>query len=134
LDYVFGYLPFIDVSARGLPGGFFLGKSWHTFAPMGPALTTADEVPDPQDLRVELAVNGQTRQTYSTRDMARRIPLLLAEVTKVIALAPGDVLATGVHHEGLSPIQDGDRVRVAISRLGPPLEVAVHDPLHRTWG
>jgi 2-keto-4-pentenoate hydratase/2-oxohepta-3-ene-1,7-dioic acid hydratase in catechol pathway len=134
MEHVFGYTPFIDVSARGLPGGFFLGKSWHTFAPLGPALTTADEVPDPNDLRVELAVNGAARHTYSTSDMARRVPELLAEITKVIALEPGDVVATGVHHEGLGPIQGGDRLRLGIERLGPPLEVAVHDAGGRTWG
>ena len=53
LDCVFGYTQFIDVSARGLPGGFFLGKSWHTFAPMGPVLITADEVADPNALDVQ---------------------------------------------------------------------------------
>lgn len=133
LAHVFGYTPFIDVSARGLPGGFFLGKSWHTFAPLGPALVTADEVPDPNDLRVELAVHGEPRQAYSTRDMARHVPELLAEITKVIALEPGDVVATGVHHAGLGPIRGGDQVRVTIERLGPTLEVAVRDPLNRTW-
>jgi 2-keto-4-pentenoate hydratase/2-oxohepta-3-ene-1,7-dioic acid hydratase in catechol pathway len=133
MDHVFGYTPFYDVSARGLPGGFFLGKSWHTFAPMGPALVTADEVPSPNDLRVLLTVNGETRQDFSTSAMARHIPDLLAEITKVIALEPGDVVATGVHHEGLSPIKGGDRVRVTIERLGPPLEVSVHDALNRSW-
>lgn len=133
LEYVFGYTPFIDVSARGLPGGFFLGKSWHTFAPLGPALVTADEVPDPQALQVALAVNGAPRHTYSTGDMARRVPELLAEITKVIALEPGDVVATGVHHAGLAPIKDGDQVRLTIERLGPALEVTVHDALKRSW-
>ena len=133
LDHVFGYTPFIDVSARGLPGGFFLGKSWHTFAPLGPALVTADEVPDANKLDVEFAVDGKVRQTYSTSKMARHIPELLAEITKVIALEPGDVVATGVHHEALSPIQGGNRVRVTVERLGPPLEVAVRDAQGRTW-
>jgi 2-keto-4-pentenoate hydratase/2-oxohepta-3-ene-1,7-dioic acid hydratase in catechol pathway len=133
MAHVFGYTPFVDVSARGLPGGFFLGKSWHTFAPLGPALVTADEVPQPNALRVALAVNDQERHTYSTRDMARPIPQLLAEITRVIALEPGDVVATGVHHAGLAPVQGGDRVRVSIERLGPPLRLAVHDGLNRTW-
>jgi len=133
MEHVFGYAPLIDVSARGLPGGFFLGKSWHTFAPLGPALVSADEVPDPHALHVELSVDGESRHTYETRHMARRIPQLLAEITKVIALEPGDVVATGVHHAGLSPIKGGDRVRVAIERLGPALEVSVRDPLNRTW-
>lgn len=133
LDHIFGYTPFIDVSARGLPGGFFLGKSWHTFAPLGPALVTADEVPEPNNLDVEFAVDGKVRQTYSTSKMARHIPELLAEITKVIALEPGDVVATGVHHEALSPIQGGNRVRVTVQRVGPPLEVAVNDAKGRTW-
>lgn len=133
LDHVFGYTPFIDCSARGLPGGFFLGKSWHTFAPLGPALVTADEVGDPNALQVRLAVNGEARQDFSTAEMARHVPQLLAEITRVIALQPGDVVATGVHHEGLSPIKGGDRVRVAIERVGPALEVSVEDPLGRTW-
>ena len=133
LSYVFGYTPFIDVSARGLPGGFFLGKSWHTFAPLGPALVTADEVPDPNDLRVDLEVDGEPRHSYSTRDMARHVPELLAEITKVIALEPGDVVATGVHHAGLTPIKGGNRVRVTIERLGPALDVSVRDPLNRSW-
>lgn len=133
LSHVFGYTPFIDVSARGLPGGFFLGKSWHTFAPLGPALVTADEVPDPNDLAVEFAVNGTTRQTYSTSAMARHVPELLAAITAVITLEPGDVVATGVHHAALSPIQGGDRVRVTVERLGPALEVVVHDASKRSW-
>ncbi len=59
LDHIFGYTQFIDVSARGLPGGFFLGKSWHTFGPMGPALVTADEVGDANDLPAKMWINGQ---------------------------------------------------------------------------
>lgn len=133
LDHVFGYTPFIDVSARGLPGGFFLGKSWHTFAPLGPAIVTADEIADPNQLTVAFAVNGETRQTYSTGDMARHVPQLLAEITKVIALEPGDVVATGVHHDALSPIAGGDRVRVTIAGVGPALEVLVHDARGRSW-
>jgi 2-keto-4-pentenoate hydratase/2-oxohepta-3-ene-1,7-dioic acid hydratase in catechol pathway len=132
MECVFGYTPFIDVSARGLPGGFFLGKSWHTFAPLGPALVTADEVPDPNKLRVEFGVDGETRQPYSTSDMARHVPQLLAAITEVIALEPGDVVATGVHHVALTPIQGGNRVRVTIERVGPPLEVSVHDAQGRT--
>ena len=64
MDHVFGYTQFIDVSARGLPGGFFLGKSWHTFAPMGPALVTADEVSDPNDLGIKLWVNDELRHDF----------------------------------------------------------------------
>jgi 2-keto-4-pentenoate hydratase/2-oxohepta-3-ene-1,7-dioic acid hydratase in catechol pathway len=133
MEYVFGYTTFIDASARGLPGGFFLGKSWHTFAPLGPALVTADEIADPNRLSVRLTVNETVRQEYSTADMARPVPELLAEVTRVMALEPGDVVATGTHHEALTPIQGGDRVRVEVEGFGPPLTVAVRDPSSRTW-
>lgn len=133
MDHVFGYTQFLDASARGLPGGFFLGKSWHTFAPMGPVLVTADEVREPNNLRVSLSVNGALRQEFSTRDMGRDIPHLLADLTHVLALEPGDVVATGTHHVQLSPIQDGDRVRVSVEGLGPGLEVSVRDARKRSW-
>ena len=133
LDHVFGYTQFIDVSARGLPGGFFLGKSWHTFAPLGPALVTADEISNPNDLSVKLWVNNALKHDFSTGDMARHIPELLEEITSVITLEPGDVVATGTHHEALSPIQDGFKVRLEVEGFGPHLEVSVHDALKRRW-
>jgi len=132
LDCVFGYTQFIDVSARGLPGGFFLGKSWHTFAPMGPALVTADEVADSNALGVQLWINDNLQHDFSTNSMARFIPELLAEVTKVVTLEPGDVVSTGTHHEALIAVGDGDRVRLAIEGFGPELAVAVRDALKRT--
>ena len=133
MDYVFGYTSFVDGSARGLPGGFFLGKSWHTMAPMGPALVTKDEVGDLNKLTVTMSINGQATHTYSTSDMARPVPQLLAEITKVIALEPGDVVATGVHHTALRPVMDGDQISLSIEKLGPPLSLTVHDRLKRKW-
>lgn len=132
LDCVFGYTQFIDVSARGLPGGFFLGKSWHTFAPMGPVLVTADEVEDPNALGVQLWINNRLQHDFSTNSMARFVPELLAEVTNVITLEPGDVVSTGTHHEALTAVGDGDTVRLGIEGFGPELIVDVHDPLKRT--
>lgn len=132
LDCVFGYTQFIDVSARGLPGGFFLGKSWHTFAPMGPALVTADEVADGNALGVQLWINEGLQHDFSTNSMARFIPELLAEVTKVLTLEPGDVVSTGTHHEALTAVGDGDTVRLSIEGFGPELTVSVRDPLKRT--
>ena len=133
LDCVFGYTQFMDVSARGLPGGFFLGKSWHTFGPMGPVLTTRDAVPNANDLSIRLWVNDEQRHDISTRDMDRYIPEMLVEVTKVIPLQPGDVVSTGTHHFGLSPVQDGDTIRLQIDGMGPALVVRCADPLKRTW-
>ena len=133
LDHVFGYTQFMDVSARGLPGGFFLGKSWHTFGPMGPLLVTRDEIPDANDLGVRLWVNDGKRHDISTRDMDRHIPELLAEVTNVLPLEPGDVVSTGTHHFGLEPVQDGDTIRLQIDQLGPALVVQCADPSGRSW-
>ena len=133
MDHVFGYTQFIDVSARGLPGGFFLGKSWHTFGPMGPALVTADEIADPNQLQIKLWVNDELRHDFSTNEMARPIPELLAEVTNVLTLEPGDVVSTGTHHFGLAPVQDGDEVRLSVEGMGPTLKVQVHDPQQRSW-
>ena len=132
LDCVFGYTQFIDVSARGLPGGFFLGKSWHTFAPMGPALVTADEVADGNALGVQLWINDGLQHDFSTNSMARFIPELLAGVTNVLTLEPGDVVSTGTHHEALTAVGDGDTVRLSIEGFGPELTVSVQDPLKRT--
>jgi 2-keto-4-pentenoate hydratase/2-oxohepta-3-ene-1,7-dioic acid hydratase in catechol pathway len=133
MDYVFGYTPFIDVSARGLvPGNFFTGKSFDTFAPIGAAITTSDEVPDPHQLQVQLWVNDDLRQDYSTADMGNQIPALIEYASLVTTLEPGDVIATGTNHQGLSALQDGDQVRVRIERLGE-LRVRVSDAERRSW-
>ncbi|MBV7335785.1 fumarylacetoacetate hydrolase family protein [Chloroflexi bacterium TSY] len=133
MSSVFGYTQFMDVSARGLPGGFFLGKSWHTFGPMGPALVTADEIEAPNELGVRLWVNDEIRHDFSTNNMDRHIAELLVEVTKVLPLEPGDVVPTGTHHYGLEPVKDGDRVRLEIDQMGPALVIQVSDELKRTW-
>lgn len=133
MDCVFGYTQFIDVSARGLPGGFFLGKSWHTFGPMGPVIVTKDELTEPNKQRVKLWVNESLNHDLSTADMDRHIPELLAEVTNVLPLEPGDVVSTGTHHFGLKPVQDGDTVRLEITGLGGALVVRCHDAQGRKW-
>lgn len=135
MNYVFGYMNFIDGSARGLPptgNTFYQMKSRDTFAPMGPYLVTADEIPDPHALQVRLWVNGTLMQNFNTGDMAHRIPRCIEWVTSIHALEPGDVLATGTNHRGLSPFQDGDRVELEIDGLGR-LAINVRDDLKRTW-
>ncbi len=131
MAYVFGYLNFIDGSARGVPA-FYQMKSRDTFAPMGPYLVTADEVPDPLNLRVRLAVNGEIKQDFNTSDMAHKIARCIEWVTSIHALDPGDILATGTNHRGLSAFQDGDRVELEVEGLGR-LRVNVRDALKRTW-
>lgn len=134
-DYILGYLNFIDVSARGLlPAGntFFQMKSRDTFAPIGPWLVTADEVPDPHQLPVRLWINGELKQDFNTNDMAHQIPQVIEWVTSIHTLEPGDLIATGTNHHGLSPLQDGDKVEMEIEGLGR-LHVSVRDDLKRTW-
>jgi len=135
MGYVFGYVNFIDGSARGLPppgNTFYQMKSRDTFAPMGPCIVTADEVPDPHRLQIRLWVNGVLKQDFNTSDMAHKIPRCIEWVTSIHALEPGDVLATGTNHRGLSAFQDGDRVELETEGLGR-LRVKVRDDLKRTW-
>ena len=137
LSYIFGYTNFLDMSARGLQGAvgnsFFLGKCWDTFAPMGPALVTADEINDPQNLQVRLWNNDEPRHDFPTSDMAHRIPELISEMSKITTLEPGDVIATGVNHQHIGAIQNGDVLRMEIEGLGPPLLISVSDPSGREW-
>ena len=135
MEYVFGYVNFIDGSARGLPPAnntFFQMKSRETFAPVGPFLATADEIPDPHELRVTLSVNGKTMQDFNTNDMAHRIPKCIEWLSSIHTLEAGDLVATGTNHRGLSAFQDGDKVVLEIEHLGA-LHIRVRDELKRTW-
>ena len=135
MHYVFGYLNFIDGSARGLPPSgntSYQMKSRDTFAPLGPFLVTADEVPNPRDLQVRLWVNGVLRQNYNTSAMAHKIPRCIEWVTSIHTLEAGDVLSLGTDHRGLSPFQDGDLIEIETEGLGR-LRVHVRDDLKRTW-
>ena len=135
MEYVFGYINFIDGSARGLPPAgntFYQMKSRATFAPMGPYLVTADEVKDPHALQVRLWNNGTLMQNYNTSDMAHRIPRCIGWVSSIHPLEPGDVLACGTNHRGLNPFQDGDLIELETEPLGR-LRVQIRDDLKRTW-
>lgn len=136
MDYIFGYLNFIDGSARGLPPAgntFYQMKSRDTFAPMGPYLVTADEITNPQNTQVRLWVNGDLKQNYNTNDMAHKIPRVIEWITSIHTLEPGDVVATGTNHRGLSAFQNGDLVEIETEGLGR-LRFHVRDDLKRTWG
>lgn len=137
LSYIFGYCNFLDMSARGLQGAvgnsFFLGKCWDTFAPMGPALVTADEIPDPQNIRIRLWNNDEPRHDFSTSDMAHPIRELVSEFSKITTLEPGDVVATGVNHQQIGAVQDGDVIRMEVEELGPSLVIRISDPSKREW-
>jgi 2-keto-4-pentenoate hydratase/2-oxohepta-3-ene-1,7-dioic acid hydratase in catechol pathway len=134
LDALAGYTCAIDVSARGLGriGPSRIGKSFDTFTPLGPAIVTTDEIPDPQDLRVTLSVNGEPRQDYSTSDMEYSVVEVLAYISGYMTLVPGDVILCGTNHQGLGALQDGDQCAMTIDRIGT-LAVSVRDPQHRDW-
>jgi 2-keto-4-pentenoate hydratase/2-oxohepta-3-ene-1,7-dioic acid hydratase in catechol pathway len=132
MQHVFGYTGFLDLSARDVGTSYYMKKSFHGFGPMGPVLVTADEIADPHDLTVQLWVNGQLRQRFSTGQMANRIDRLIEVASSVSGLAPGDVIATGTYHIGMGPIQDGDQVTMSVEGIGE-LSVAVTDPKGRSW-
>ena len=135
MSYIFGYANFIDGSARGLPPAgntFYQMKSRDTFCPMGPYLVTADEIRDPHHLQVKLWVNGSLMQNFNTDDMAHKIARCIEWVTSIHTLEPGDVLATGTNHRGLSGFQNGDLVEIETEGLGR-LQFNVRDDLKRTW-
>ncbi len=136
MKHVFGYVNFIDGSARDLPPAgntFYQMKSRDTFGPMGPYLVTADEVRYPHHVQIRLWVNGALKQDFNTGDMAHKIPRCIEWVSAIHTLNPGDVLATGTNHRGLSAFQDGDRIELEVEGLGR-LHVKVRDALKRTWG
>jgi 2-keto-4-pentenoate hydratase/2-oxohepta-3-ene-1,7-dioic acid hydratase in catechol pathway len=97
-NYVAGYTILNDISERDIQFNdrqFFRGKSFDTFAPMGPCLVTKDEIPDPQNLKLQLRVNGEVRQNSSTKNMIFKIPYIISFISDSITLDPGDVISTG---------------------------------------
>ena len=134
---VFGYTCLIDVSARGegrstWRARSWMGKSFDTFAPLGPCIVTADEVADPNDLDVRFRVSGQLRHDYNTGDMEHPVPELVEWASAIMTLNSGDVIGCGTNHEGLGPLQDGDRAEIEIAGVGS-MEIDVADPLGRSW-
>jgi 2-keto-4-pentenoate hydratase/2-oxohepta-3-ene-1,7-dioic acid hydratase in catechol pathway len=134
---VFGYTGMIDVSARGegrrtWKTGSWLGKSFDTFAPIGPCIATIDEIPDPNNVHVQFWVDGQLRHNYNTDDMEHLVPELVEFATTIMTLNSGDLIACGTNHEGLGPLQDGEVVDFEIHGIGR-MRLSVRDPLKRSW-
>ena len=127
LDHVFGYTIINDVTARATQQRhkqWFLGKSFDTFCPMGPAIVTADEIPDPRVMRLETRVNGELRQNVSVKDLIFDIPALIATASRGMTLRPGDLIATGTPAGvgiGFKPprfLKPGDVVSITIEPIG----------------
>ena len=127
LDHVFGYTCVDDVSARDLQFGdkqWVRGKSLDTFCPIGPWIVTADEIPDPQALKIECLVNGEALQSSSTAHMFFGVRALIARLSRSFTLEPGDLIATGtpagvgVFRTPQRLLRDGDDVVVRITGIG----------------
>jgi 2-keto-4-pentenoate hydratase/2-oxohepta-3-ene-1,7-dioic acid hydratase in catechol pathway len=137
---VFGYTAMIDVTARGdgrstWPASnprSWMGKSFDTFAPIGPCITTADEIPEPNDVIVRLWNDGQLRHNYNTDDMEHRVPELIEWASTILTLNSGDIISCGTNHEGLGMLQDGETVEIEVQHVGR-MSLKVRDPLKRKW-
>lgn len=126
MDYVFGYTVIIDVSARDCrrAGQWIVSKGQDTFAPMGPVIVTADDIPDPQSLNLSLTKNGETKQDGNTRDMLFTIAELISDISHSMTLEPGDIIATGTP-DGVGAGRDpqewlwpGDVVEARVEHIG----------------
>ena len=98
MDAIFGYMILNDVSARGIQfqdKQFTRAKGFDTFAPCGPWITTADEVANPQNLKMTTKINGELRQNSSTSNMFIKIPSIVSKLSKVMTLEKGDIISTG---------------------------------------
>lgn len=127
LSHVFGYTIVNDVTARATQKRhkqWFLGKSPDTFCPMGPAILTADAVPDLGALRLATRVNGELRQSAPVSDLIFDVPTIIETLSAAITLEPGDIIATGTPAGvaiGFTPpkyLKPGDRVEVEIEGIG----------------
>ncbi|HBO24589.1 fumarylacetoacetate hydrolase family protein [Providencia sp.] len=126
LSYVFGYSLMIDMSARDCrrAGQWIYSKGQDTFAPFGPCIVTADEIPDPHTLNLSLKVNGVTKQDSNTRHMLFNVNALIADISKGITLEPGDIIATGTPEgvgAGRSPqewVWPGDVIEAYVEKIG----------------
>lgn len=116
LDHVFGYTCLLDISLRGKEDRGYR-KSFDTFTPLGPWITTKDEIADPNALDLMCRINGEIRQQDSTGAMVMNVPALIAWISSVMTLQPGDIIATGTP-AGVGPLQLGDHIEVTIEGLG----------------
>ena len=127
MNQIFGYMILNDVSARDIQfqdKQFTRGKSFDTFAPCGPWITTNDEINNPQDLHLLTNINSEERQNSNTKNMHLTIPQIISKLSKVMTLEPGDIISTGTP-EGVALknpdtpfLKDGDKIHMEIEKLG----------------
>ncbi len=126
-DAIFGYMVFNDVSARDIQfkdKQFTRAKSFDSFAPCGPWITTKDEIKDAQNLKLTTKINGELRQNSSTNNMFIKIPEIISKISKVMTLEKGDIISTGtpagvmLNKPNAVFLKDGDKVEMEIENLG----------------
>lgn len=127
-DFILGYTIVNDVTARDVVVAekfqLMLGKSPDTYLPVGPAIVTADEIPDPYSLRVSTRLNGELRQDSNTNAMTARAPALIAAITKYVTLHPGDIVTTGTpggtgfHRDPPETMRPGDTIEAEVEGVG----------------
>lgn len=126
-EAIFGYMIFNDVSARDIQfkdKQFTRGKSFDTFAPSGPWITTADEIKNPQSLRLLTKINGNVRQNSSTDNMFIKIPEIVSQLSRVMTLEKGDIISTGtpagvmLNKPNAVFLKNGDKIEMEIEGLG----------------
>ncbi len=138
IDYVAGYCLINDVSERAFQieheGQWTKGKSADNFGPIGPWLVTTDEIDDPQNLKMWLQINGQTRQDGSTKTMVYGVAYCVSYLSRFMTLQPGDIISTGTPPGvgmGLKPptyLKPGDLIELAIEGLGEQRQQVIADP------
>ncbi len=126
-EHVFGYTILNDVSARDFQmatSQWMIGKTFDTFAPIGPAIVTADEIEDPHTLPISLTLSGELMQDSNTSNLIFKVPQLIAHLSSVFTLEPGDIIATGtpagVGFARKPPryLEPGDEVRIRVGGIG----------------
>lgn len=127
MEAIFGYMIFNDVSARDIQfkdKQFTRGKGFDTFAPCGPWITTADEISNPQNLKMITKINDEIRQNSNTSKMFLKIPSIVSKLSKVMTLEKGDIITTGtpegvvLNNPNIKYLQDGDKIEMEIENLG----------------
>ena len=123
-EHIMGYSVFNDVTARKMQTKdivsqlpWFRSKSLDTFGPIGPRIASVDEIQDPHNLKIELKVNGETKQSSNTKHLLFKIPDLMEYITSLFTMEPGDIIATGTP-SGISPVLPGDLIEATIEKIG----------------
>jgi 5-oxopent-3-ene-1,2,5-tricarboxylate decarboxylase/2-hydroxyhepta-2,4-diene-1,7-dioate isomerase len=123
-EHIMGYSVFNDVTARKMQTKdiisqlpWFRSKSLDTFGPIGPRIASVEEIQDPHNLKIELKVNGEVKQSSNTKHLLFKIPDLMEYITSLFTMEPGDIVATGTP-SGISPILPGDLIEATIENIG----------------